>query len=221
MAVYRSAPAVLVVQAGASVGEEIALDRDTVTIGRALDNEVILDDEQVSRHHANIRRQGDQFVLTDLASANGTFVNRVRITEPHVLRSGEMIQTGSTVLEFRSSAEAAATVIRVPSEQTVVGAPPAVAPSPPRYAPPPPQPVQAPPPPPPAYVPPPAVAPARPVKKKGGLGGWCGCSLVLIIIIVSLIIIAAAGYLFAVMFALLPDTFGLLPMLGLQPGTLF
>lgn len=220
MAAYYTA--VLVGQAGAFAGKEIALDRDTVTIGRALDNEVVLDDEQVSRHHANIRRQGDQFVLTDLASANGTFVNRVRITEPHVLRSGEMIQVGATVLELRSTAAAAATVISPPSEQTVVGRPPAPAPPPPRYAPaPPPQPAYTAPPTQPAYVPPPAPAPARPARKKGGIGGWCGCLIVLIIIFVSLFILAVAGYLFAVMFALLPDTFGILPMLGLQPGTLF
>ncbi len=217
MVAYRSASAVLVVQAGATAGQEFALDKDTVTIGRALDNEVILDDEQVSRHHANIRRQRDQFVLTDLASANGTFVNRVRITEPHVLRSGEIIQMGSTVLEFRSLAEEAATVIRPPSEETAIGRPPA-----PRYAPPPPQPAYAAPPPPPApaYVPPPAPAPTRPAKK-GGLGGWCGCLIVVCIILVALVILAVAGYLFAVLFALLPDTFGILPMLGLQPGSLF
>jgi len=216
MAAYQTA--VLVVQSGRSVGQEFALDKDTVTIGRALDNDVILDDEQISRHHANIRRQGNQFVLTDLASANGTFVNRARIAEPHALRPGEMIQMGSMVLEFRQSTAAAATVIGVPSEQTAIGRPPAPAAPPPRY--PPPQPAYVAPPPQPAYVPPPVPAPA--VKKKGrGAGGWCGCLVVLLIIVVCLIVLAVFGYLFAVMFALLPDTFGVLPMLGLQPGSLF
>jgi len=219
MVAYRAAPAVLVVQAGAAAGQEFALDKDTITLGRALDNDVILDDEQVSRHHANIRRQRDQFVLTDLASANGTFVNRVRITEPHVLRSGEIIQMGATVLEFRSAAEEAATVIRPPSEETVISRPPAAAPPPPRYAPPPPPPAYAAPPPPPAYVAPPAPVPTK--KKGKGLGGWCSCLIVLGIILVALVVLAVAGYLFAVLFALLPDTFGILPMLGLQPGQLF
>lgn len=218
MAAYHTA--VLVVQSGRAVGQEFALDKDTVTIGRALDNDVILDDEQISRHHANIRRQGDQFVLTDLASANGTFVSRTRIAEPHVLRPGEMIQMGAMVLEFRQSTTAAATVIGMPSEQTAIGRPSAAAPSP-RYTPaPPPQPAYMAPPPQPAYVPPPIPAPAA--KKKGrGVGGWCGCLIVLLIIAACLVILVVLGYLFAVMFALLPDTFNILPMLGLQPGNLF
>ncbi|MBU0495729.1 MAG: FHA domain-containing protein [Chloroflexi bacterium] len=217
MSAYRSPSAFLVIQAGGSVGKEFPFNKDTITIGRSLDNDVILDDEQVSRHHANIRRQGDQYVLTDLASANGTYVDRRRISEPHVLRPGDMIQTGSLVLEFLSSAPDAATVIGTPgAEQTVVTAPPA-----PRYAPPPPQPAYAaPPPPPPAYVPPPVVAPTRPAKKKGGMGGWCGCLVVITIVLISLVVLAVAGYLFAIMFSVLPDSFGILPMLGLQPGSL-
>ena len=53
------------------------------------------------------------------------------------------------------------------------------------------------------------------------MGGWCSCLIVLGIILVALVILAVAGYLFAVLFALVPDTFGILPMLGLQPGQLF
>jgi hypothetical protein len=51
--------------------------------------------------------------------------------------------------------------------------------------------------------------------------GWCGCLIVLIIIVVALIILAAVGYVFAVMFGVLPDTFGFLPMFGLTPGKMF
>jgi hypothetical protein len=50
-----------------------------VRIGRALDNDVVLGDLLVSRHHAELRRSGEQWELVDLGSANGTYVNGVRI----------------------------------------------------------------------------------------------------------------------------------------------
>ena len=55
------------------------IDRPAVRIGRALDNDVVLGDLLVSRHHAELRRSGEQWELVDLGSANGTYVNGVRI----------------------------------------------------------------------------------------------------------------------------------------------
>jgi len=77
-------------------GEEIKgqwlLDRSETTIGRWQDNDVVVDDRWVSRHHARLVRDGDQYRLEDLDSKNGTFVNGQRITRPTVLADGDQIQ---------------------------------------------------------------------------------------------------------------------------------
>ncbi len=77
-------------------GEEIkgrwSLERPVTTLGRWADNDVIVDDRWVSRHHARIRREGERYVLEDLDSKNGTFVNGQRIGGPTVLNDGDEVQ---------------------------------------------------------------------------------------------------------------------------------
>jgi DNA-binding response OmpR family regulator len=77
-------------------GEEIKgrwpLSRPETTIGRWEDNEVMIDDRWVSRSHAQIRREGEQYTIQDLDSKNGTFVNGRRITGPLLLADGDEIQ---------------------------------------------------------------------------------------------------------------------------------
>ncbi len=77
-------------------GEEIkgrwSLDKEITTLGRWPDNDVVVDDRWVSRHHARIRREGERYVLEDLGSKNGTFVNGRRITGPVVLNDGDEVQ---------------------------------------------------------------------------------------------------------------------------------
>jgi TolB protein len=89
----------LMMTAGAQIGKEISL-REDLGIGRAEDNELKLFDPQVSRHHARIAREGASYILTDLGSSNGTLVDGVRITAPHVLRSGERIAIGDAELVY-------------------------------------------------------------------------------------------------------------------------
>jgi DNA-binding response OmpR family regulator len=67
------------------------LDKPITTIGRWQDNDVVVDDRWVSRYHARIRREGDHYVIEDLDSKNGTFVNGRRITEPAVLSDGDEV----------------------------------------------------------------------------------------------------------------------------------
>jgi pSer/pThr/pTyr-binding forkhead associated (FHA) protein len=69
------------------------------TIGRDPSCGVHIDSLGVSRHHAAIHWTGDRFVLTDLASRNGTFVNKVRIRE-RALANGDAISTGDCQLRF-------------------------------------------------------------------------------------------------------------------------
>lgn len=73
-----------------------------VTIGRSRGNVVqIRDDNTVSRHHAVVAQEGKAFILVDVGSRLGTFVDDVRIERQHVLRSGQTVRVGETVLVFR------------------------------------------------------------------------------------------------------------------------
>jgi ABC-type multidrug transport system ATPase subunit len=72
--------------------------RTVLTIGRDPQNDVVISHPTVSRHHARVERKGGSFVLTDLGSTNGTYVNGKLITTPFVLRTGDTIRIGSHVL---------------------------------------------------------------------------------------------------------------------------
>ena len=85
-------------------GTSFALDRDVINLGRASDNDVVLDDPRVSRHHARIRRRGKAFYLFDLASSNGTWVNGQRFYRL-LLMDGDKIRLGNSELVFRQTAE--------------------------------------------------------------------------------------------------------------------
>ena len=73
---------------------------DELTIGRAAACTLTLDDTYVSQQHASIVWRDRQYLAEDIGSTNGTFVNRGRLVTPVVLRPGDRVQIGSTVLEF-------------------------------------------------------------------------------------------------------------------------
>jgi Protein of unknown function (DUF3662)/FHA domain len=83
-------------------GDRVPLGEYTITIGRAPDATIVLGDPNVSRKHAEIRPQGDGFVVVDLGSTNGTRVNQAKITD-HVLRDGDEVVFGNTVCYFDAS----------------------------------------------------------------------------------------------------------------------
>ena len=68
------------------------LAQPVTEIGRWEDNDVVIDDRWVSRYHAQVRREGNEYVVQDLGSKNGTFVNGRRIAAPTVLADGDEIQ---------------------------------------------------------------------------------------------------------------------------------
>jgi hypothetical protein len=80
----------------------IPLESTLLTVGRGLNNDVILEDARVSRHHAELRYKTRRFWVSDLGSTNGTFVNGERVTE-QALRSGDTISLGGLEMVFRES----------------------------------------------------------------------------------------------------------------------
>jgi len=87
----------LVMSRGPQPGQTFILDQDQLTIGRDPRNDIEISEPQVSRQHARITRQGQRMVIEDLGSTNGTFVNGMRLTSPHVLANSDVIGLGDTV----------------------------------------------------------------------------------------------------------------------------
>ena len=83
-----------------SVVKEFSLGGERMVIGRMEGSDVQISDPGASRRHAEVRRDGNDFVLVDLGSTNGTLVNEAPVTE-HTLEEGDRITIGRTVLEFR------------------------------------------------------------------------------------------------------------------------
>lgn len=78
----------------------IPLESTLLTIGRGLNNDIILEDTRVSRHHAQLRYKARRFWVTDLNSTNGTYINGERISEAD-LRNGDVLSLGGLELTFR------------------------------------------------------------------------------------------------------------------------
>lgn len=95
-----------------SGNQEFALNHDVVRIGRAADNNVILSEPSVSRHHAQIAWQDNGYLLTDLGSTDGTYVNKTKLppANPRLLADGDVIRIGITQLRFVSTEAIAKTL---------------------------------------------------------------------------------------------------------------
>ena len=70
------------------------------TIGRSRQSDIVIDDANVSRQHAEVRPRGGAWVLTDLGSTNGSRLNGRRITNPEVIQPGDEIEIGTSVITF-------------------------------------------------------------------------------------------------------------------------
>ncbi len=87
-----------VMRSGPTPGATYSLDGDQVVIGRDSTNGVVINDAEVSRKHARLTFQGGKYVLEDLGSTNGTFVNGQRLAGPIVLRSGDVVSLGEQIV---------------------------------------------------------------------------------------------------------------------------
>lgn len=94
--------ALLVVRRGPNAGARFLLDASRTTAGRRPDSDIFLDDVTVSRKHAEFLRREGHFVVRDVGSLNGTYVQRDRIEEA-VLRSGDEVQIGKYRMVFHPS----------------------------------------------------------------------------------------------------------------------
>jgi pSer/pThr/pTyr-binding forkhead associated (FHA) protein len=95
----REGTVLLIRTGGGREGETITLDSDVATIGRSPHSDLFLDDVTVSRHHARVLRDEVGYLVEDLNSLNGTYVNRKRI-ERHRLSDADELQIGKFKLAF-------------------------------------------------------------------------------------------------------------------------
>ena len=94
----------LVVISGPQAGETFNLGPGELIIGREEGSSIWLWDPKVSHHHAVLRRRGDQMVVEDLHSTNGTLVNGAGISSPTMLLPGDVITVGDVQLRLESGA---------------------------------------------------------------------------------------------------------------------
>ena len=97
--------ALLVVKRGPNAGSRFQLDRDKITAGRHPESDIFLDDVTVSRRHAEFRSDAGEFVVVDVGSLNGTYVNREPV-DTAVLVDGDEVQIGKFRLVFLSGDQA-------------------------------------------------------------------------------------------------------------------
>lgn len=93
--------AALVIRQGQQAGMSFPLVGNQILIGREEGLDISLQDPEASRRHARISWQAGQFVIEDLGSTNGTFVNGVQLTTPQILNAGDSVGIGQTALVFQ------------------------------------------------------------------------------------------------------------------------
>lgn len=178
---------------GPAPGKIFDLNQPEISIGRDVSNDFIINDVEISRRHARLYLQGTQYIIEDLGSTNGTFINGQRLSAPHVLRLGDVVLLGENVtLVFGEAvSDPDATVV----SNAVV--PPVAAPQPQAYAPPPAN----------AYSDistgdlsgklPQAPAPSRNFK---WIWAGCGCLVVVCVVVVAALWYIDANYLWCTVF---------------------
>ncbi|MDD2922336.1 MAG: FHA domain-containing protein [Anaerolineales bacterium] len=125
-----------VMRSGPTPGVAYPLESDQMTIGRDASNGVAINDAEVSRKHAQISFQGGKYVIEDLGSTNGTFVNGQRLSGPVVLKPGDVVSLGEQIVLMYDAVniDPGATMVAA-SHKPVRAAQPAPS-APPAYAPP-------------------------------------------------------------------------------------
>ena len=92
----------LVVVSGEKTGTEIALAGRQLTIGRAGDSDLVIDDEYASTHHAKLVFINGDWLVQDLDSTNGTYLDGVKVSTPQVVALNTQVRVGQTIFELRA-----------------------------------------------------------------------------------------------------------------------
>ena len=90
--------------AGPLAGRVYKIDREVMIIGRNPDCDLVLEPKSVSRRHAAVVHRNGEYVLKDIGSTRGTYVNGLRLTQPVVLKNGNIVQLGEIHLTFKAQA---------------------------------------------------------------------------------------------------------------------
>jgi pSer/pThr/pTyr-binding forkhead associated (FHA) protein len=97
----RGVPGTLVVTQGALSGTTVRLADSPVTLGRSQDSTIVLDDDYVSSRHARFFPREGQWLVEDMGSTNGTYIDRTKVTSATTVKIGVPIRIGKTVVELR------------------------------------------------------------------------------------------------------------------------
>ncbi len=97
----RGEPQRLLVTGGPLSGKTLPLTEQQITIGRSNDATLVLNDDYASSRHARLFPQDGQWIVEDLGSTNGTYLDRQKVTQPTPVPTGVPIRIGKTVLELR------------------------------------------------------------------------------------------------------------------------
>jgi pSer/pThr/pTyr-binding forkhead associated (FHA) protein len=97
----RGTPGQLMVTQGPLAGTRLGLTDQQITLGRANDATLVLNDDYASSRHARLFPQDGQWIVEDLGSTNGTYLDRQKVTRPTPVPVGVPIRIGKTVLELR------------------------------------------------------------------------------------------------------------------------
>jgi pSer/pThr/pTyr-binding forkhead associated (FHA) protein len=122
MAAFGQAAAILTVRRGPGLGRSFRIDAPAITIGRQEQCDFQVNDRWVSRQHARITWGGAGYLIEDLGTVNGTYVNGERISRPRALKSGDLLQLGSEV-ELGFQVSAPAPPVQMPAAPEVALAP--------------------------------------------------------------------------------------------------
>jgi len=176
----------LVMRAGPNPGKAFTLSKSEIVIGRDVNADVAVNTAEVSRRHARLLLDAGVYIIEDLGSTNGTFINGQRLNSPMPLRSGDVIMLGeaATLVYEASQFDPNATMISPASGQDPMpasAAPRQVTPPAPTYS---------------GQVPAgpvpqsqaPAYAPPLPERKRGGLSWlWAGIGCVVVLLCIGVV----------------------------------
>lgn len=96
----KKSAACFVQYSGTNLGKRYVLDQKEMVVGRSPNVQIVINEQSVSRNHAQCITQGEVVLISDLGSSNGTYVNDKRINAEHQLRDGDIIRLGNVVFKF-------------------------------------------------------------------------------------------------------------------------